>query len=157
MEFLLYTAGSIGGLSYRQATSWTHELGRLLRPEVKILSPMRYKEVLKDEDIIKGSYEDQPERGDELMLNRRAIVARDKFDVRRCDMLVANLELSPRIASLGTVSEITIAHEHNKPVVLILDITKDNVHNHPFVTEPAGWIVKNIQEAAHVINSVLCL
>jgi nucleoside 2-deoxyribosyltransferase len=142
---LVYTAGHIRGLHYDLVTGWVRELGELLDDSIKIITPMRTKEFLKG-TVITGTYED------DLMANRWAVVMRDKYDVRRCDVLVANLDLLDKV-SIGTVCEITIAYELRKPVILIMSDLSTNKHNHPFLTQEAGWIVKDIEEAAYVLNT----
>lgn len=145
---LVYTAGHIRGLHYDMATGWLDELRDGVADNVEFISPMRTKEFLKGQ-VISGTYED------DLMANKRAVIARDKWDVRRCDVVLANLDLAPDKVSIGTICEITLAYELRKPVIIIMSDPENNVNNHPFVTHEASWIVKSIDDAIYVLNALV--
>jgi nucleoside 2-deoxyribosyltransferase len=146
---LVYTAGHIRGLHYDVATGWLDEVREGVADNVGLISPMRAKEYLKGTVILDGTYEN------DLLANSKAIIARGKWDIRRCDVLLANLDLVPDKISIGTICEITLAYELRKPVIIIMSDPDNNVNNHPFVTLEASWIVKDIQEAIDVLNALV--
>ena len=145
---LVYTAGHIRGLHYDDAIGWLDKAIEGLADDIELISPMRAKEFLRGQ-IINGTYED------DLMANRRAVIARDKWDVRRCDVVLANLDLAPDKVSIGTICEITLAYELRKPVIIIMKEPGNNKNNHPFVTLEASWVVSSIEDAIYVLNSMV--
>jgi nucleoside 2-deoxyribosyltransferase len=91
---LVYLAGPIGGLSYNEATNWRDQAATDLAPfGIKCLSPMRGKDYLREEAILKGTGYD-----DTLLSNNRAIVTRDRMDVTNCDALLMNLLGAPQVS-----------------------------------------------------------
>ena len=144
----IYCSGHISGLTYKGCTDWYKELQSHINSNIMLLAPMRFKQFLNTGEIIQGTYEH------ELFGTTSSIYTRDIMDVRNCDMVVANLDLLPNKVSIGTVVEIAVAVELRIPVVLIMKDPKTNVHNHPFITKMAGWIVPDVETAGRVINGV---
>jgi nucleoside 2-deoxyribosyltransferase len=145
---LVYTAGHLRGLHYDKATGWLDKVREGIADDIELISPMRAKEFLKGQ-IISGTYED------DLIANKRAVIARDKWDVRRCDVVLANLDLAPDKVSIGAICEITLAYELRKPVIIIMSDPDSNKNNHPFVTQEASWIVSDLDEAIDVLNALV--
>lgn len=142
-----YLAGPISGVTHAGCTGWRDELARLLEPAgVAAASPMRDKHYLRDRGVLEGDY---PER---VLSTRDGIMTRDHFDVRNCDLVVANLLGAARV-SVGTVMELAWAFAYRKPVVAVLE--DGNVHDHPMVRAAVGFRVATLAEAAAVAASVL--
>ncbi|MBI1957527.1 MAG: hypothetical protein HYS44_03690, partial [Candidatus Niyogibacteria bacterium] len=146
--FLLYCGGPITGVSYGESTDWRNYVGLKLPSHIRAMSPMRGKHYLANEKAIKDSYE-----GDGHPLStRRGITCRDRMDVMRCDMLLANF-LGAKKVSIGTVMEIAWADAWRKPIVVVME--KGNIHEHAILNQVAGFIVSNLDEAIELAVAVL--
>lgn len=147
----VYLSGPIAGLAYGEARQgWREQVMEHLNAHIWPLSPMRYKDFLAAEKEISGksgAYACHPQARD------RGIVTRDTNDVRTCDAVLVYLLGASRV-SIGTVSEIGMAHAFNKPIVLVME-HEGNLHHHPFVTEMAGYWVDDLGEGCRMINSLL--
>lgn len=175
MDYLIYLAGPISGLSWEQATEWRTDLTKRFkeastgRINYITLSPLRGKEYLKYEKDIKDSYADY------TMSTPKAITERDLNDVRRSDLIIANF-LGATKVSIGTVFEIGAARALNIPIILIiedpinmnflnlesvsiahynsnpitLEYARKNIHDHSMIRESAINILSNIDDAFEV-------
>lgn len=142
----VYLAGPISGQSYDGATAWRTLVADELLDEIECYDPMRGKGYLSGEKGIKDHY-------DEFNLSRtKGVVARDYFDVQRCDALLVNL-LGATKVSIGTVMEIAWAYDKHKPVVLVME--KGNVHEHGMILECCGYVVGSLEEAIGLIRDIL--
>lgn len=137
---LVYLAGPISGTSYEISTDWRERFRWLIRPHVA-LSPMRGKSYLSSEAAIKDSY-------DTPLSCARGIITRDRWDVQRCEVLVANLLDAQRV-SIGTVMEIAWADAYRKPVIVVMEA--GSLHDHAFIREVAGFWLLTLEEAAHIV------
>jgi nucleoside 2-deoxyribosyltransferase len=146
MEFkmIIYTAGPITGMSWEQATVWRKQLVYAL-PNVEVISPLRGKLYLMDEKEIKAEY-------DTNLSCARGFTTRDRWDVTRADIVVANFLNTSRV-SIGTVMELAWADLLRKPIVVILD--EYNPNNHPMVREVAGYVVETLEEAIEVCHALI--
>lgn len=147
----VYLSGPITGLTYGEAKNgWRPTLAHMLKSHIHALSPMRVVGSLQPEQGLL----DVPEaEGVRSMLVNRAILARDETDLRMADAVVANF-LGAKRVSIGTVSELGMAHILRIPVVIVME-DKDNVHEHPFVTAIASFRTADLFEAAEIINHLL--
>jgi nucleoside 2-deoxyribosyltransferase len=162
----IYVAGPINGLSYDAARERRLYVARALAPSgIEVISPMRWKYNLKGVERLGsgGSYDDNP------LTAAKGIVTRDRFDVRRCSMMLADLECPAHgecaecksngceytyeVASGGTFTEFGWADAFGKPIVTVLK--PGSVHDHPFVRALSGFIVPTLDEAIDIIKSVL--
>ncbi|MFA5172811.1 MAG: hypothetical protein WC435_00185 [Candidatus Paceibacterota bacterium] len=80
------------------------------------------------------------------------MVTRDRFDVSRCDLFLANLLLSKEV-SIGTMVEYGWADAFRKPIITLMK--KDGIYEHPFINELSGFIAEDIKEAVEIIKNVL--
>jgi nucleoside 2-deoxyribosyltransferase len=148
MNYTVYLAGPITGLTYGNATEWRKLVKDAMPSHISTLSPMRGKqrlELLKDEQI-KMSYEDNP------LTSEKGINTRDYYDVMRCDALFVNL-LGAQKVSIGTVMEIAWARTTQKPVILVME--KGNVHDHAMLRYACGFIVSTLEEGIEVLKTVI--
>jgi nucleoside 2-deoxyribosyltransferase len=138
----VYLAGPITGLSYGEATDW-RELFCI--EGIEPLSPMRAKSYL-------SQYETIPDSVNTPLSSPRGIVARDHWDVRRCDLVFANLLGATRI-SIGTMIELGWASAYGKPIVLVME--SNNIHQHAMVNELTGFPCSTLEEGICILKSLL--
>jgi hypothetical protein len=112
-----------------------------------VASPLRSKVFLSN----RGPLED--EYSDHILATSRGIITRDRFDVRRCDLLFAYL-LGATKVSIGTVMEIAWADMLRTPVVLCIE-DKGNIHDHSMIREAIGFRTKSLDQAIDIIESIL--
>lgn len=147
----VYLAGPITGLTYGEATDWRqYALGYLGSHGVEALSPMRGKDfILKrigEREVLGQTYEDTP------LSTQRGIVARDRWDVARADVVLFNL-LGAKNVSIGTMVEYGWADAHRKIVVTVMEPT-GNPHDHAFVREMSPYRVASLAEALDIIVAI---
>jgi nucleoside 2-deoxyribosyltransferase len=145
---LIYLCGPITGCSYEEVQNYyTQAQLDLGGHSMEVISPLRGKDYLRNEVKLGKSYEDYH------LSTMRGIVARDYFDVDRCDIVLANF-LGAKSISIGSVSEIARAHAKGKLIVLAME-KEGNLHDHPFITEQVGFRVPTLQQATGIIRHVL--
>jgi nucleoside 2-deoxyribosyltransferase len=149
----VYLAGPIAGLNYDGATWWREYAASYLEDfDIKALSPMRAKQYLRDVETFSGNCGAESSMGP--LSGARAVVARDRFDVERCNVLLVNLLGAERV-SIGTMFEIAWAHQRHTPVVLVMEADGSNIHEHAFVTEAAGFRVATLDEGIAVVRAIV--
>ncbi len=139
---LVYLAGPIKGLDYDTAMGWRWEVGAALLPNgIFSANPMRDKGTAIDESG--------------LLTKARHIYTRDLYDVRRCDVLLANFLNVPEghLIGGGTFWEIGIAHERGTPIVMC--ITEDSPYYHPLPVHSAGFVVETLEDGITAVKSLL--
>ena len=147
---LVYLAGPIGGLSYKEAKHGWRQVahGKLhFGYGHTSLSPMRDKSYLADYTSLPCSGIDGVPQ-----YSNKALVTRDRNDVRRCDAVLMCL-VGAKTVSRGTMVELGWADAFGKPVVVVME--DGNVHDHGFVRELAGWVVPTVEEAVMIIGGIL--
>lgn len=153
---LVYLAGPISGLSFNGAVDWRQEaIEELSDVGIRGLSPMRYKEYLKAEDLIIDSYEEGKDIHSlaPILSSSRGITTRDRWDVSRCDVLLVNL-LGAKTVSIGTVMEIAWADAYRKPTILVME-EQGNLHDHSMIRESIGYRVTSMEDAIEVTKALL--
>ena len=155
MTATVYLAGPISGLNYNGATEWRdHAIAELALAGIKGLSPMRAKDYLKGVERDVGFSATCEEYGHLSPLSGpRGIMTRDRFDATRCDVLLVNL-LGATKVSVGTIMEIAWADLCRTPIVVAMEPT-GNPHEHAMVTEAIGFRCVTLDEALHVVLSIL--
>lgn len=147
----IYLCGPITGLTYGEAAlGWREQFATLVPKHIKCFSPMRGKKFLDGTGPIQC---DPKAYNGTVLASPKGVITRDAFDVRNCDVIVANF-LGAKAVSIGSCHEFGMAHILNKPVVLIME-REGNVHNHIFITETAGYWVDNLEEAAAAVTIML--
>jgi len=160
----VYLAGPITGLTYGKARhGWREEFAAMLPRHIISLSPMRGKDFLMGEKSLKGDPNMYPTNP---LARPSGIIARDRNDVRNCDVVVACFLGAMDHPSLGTAVEFGWADAYRKPVVMVVE-DKDqvthfddhdevgNIHLHAFLTEIAGYQTNNLEEAAQIVRCLL--
>lgn len=146
---IVYAAGPITGLSFKEVSGWRENLARDLSVSgVTVLSPLRDKtRMLVDELLIADSYVE------DALSSQRGIYGRDRLDVMRSDLVFANLLGASRV-SIGTVMEIAWADSKRTPVVLLMEKT-GNPHDHAMLREACYWRTDDFNEAVFLTRSIL--
>jgi len=141
----VYLAGTIGGLSYTEATGWrAYASRRLADSGIVAIDPLR------SEPNQWGEHPIDPWSGTHLQSSARAITARSRMDAKRCDAMLAFLDGSQRM-SAGTLIEMGWADENHRPIVAVIP-RDDDPHNHPIVRETADFVVASVEQAIDVIE-----
>jgi len=154
-RLLIYLAGPITGLSYGEALDWRAEVRERLAasaPHIECIDPMRTKQHLAAVDTI------GPHGHAGALLDSHAVVARDLWDVDRCDVVLMNLSGASEV-SIGSMVELGRASVRGKFVIVVLppaDPASEhpNPHDHLFVHELASTLVKDLDDALAVIESM---
>lgn len=148
----VYLSGPITGLTYDDARfGWRKDFAKSMAQKdgkgIEVLSPMRHEGHLAE---IQGTLEkDYPNH---FFSHPKMIVAKDLLDIDESTMVIANF-LGAKKVSIGTVAELGYAKARGKTIVAIME--KDNIHNHPFVTELAAATVETMDDAIAVTKSLL--
>lgn len=144
----VYVAGPITGLTYEGSVNWREIVVRELeRDFITVYSPMRNLSFLAHMQQMPDAYEAS------YLSAAKGIVAQDRFDVIRADMVYANLLGAERV-SIGTTIEMAWANAFNKPILVSME-PEGNPHDHAFIKEIAGWVVPSIEEAVYTIRHLL--
>lgn len=138
----VYLAGPITGGTDSSITSWREQIKKLVAKDIICLTPTR--------DVVDTS-EDR-ELTIEKIQHGKGIVTRDRMDVARSDLILANF-LGANKISIGSVGEIFWADAFRKPILLVIE--DNNPHFHLMVLELAVWRYDNLKDAVHKINTLL--
>ena len=148
----VYLAGPVAGKTFNEAQGWREQfaamLDRTVGPAITCYSPLRGKRDVAERSkrIGLGSYEHP-------LATDRAIMARDHYDCRTADLIVAHLADADRV-SLGTCMELAFAYEMNKLVVATLK--PGGLHDHPMVRAAITHRARDLDEAALMVRLILC-
>ena len=146
-EKLVYLAGPIKGLTYGDCTFWReYAIEKLKKYGITGVSPMRYKKYLDNGEILMAP-------DNHALSCSRGIMTRDRWDVMRCDIMLANL-LNAQNVSKGTMFEYGWADAFRKPIISIIE-KEGNVHEHPFVQEATGFRLETLDEGIHIARALL--
>jgi hypothetical protein len=146
----VYLCGPITGLSYQAARyGWRKTIADMLDPSIGVLSPMRQEGHLSEVQAINHN-----PTNDRTLHTQRGIVRKDKLDVRRSTIVVANF-LDAKVVSQGSLIELGWADMADKDIMLIMEKDGSNVHDRFFARDLASYRVDSVEEAAHTINALL--
>lgn len=146
MKPRVYLAGPVTGLSYHEANEWRLKVQRVLLPEIEAVNPLRGKEYLDDQT---GPIAPSPLDG---FCTDPAIVTRDYNDVRRSEVLLANLSAAVPV-SVGTICEMAWAWEWRKLVVVVGG--NDSPYDNPFIRHFITYAAMDMPDAIDYIKSAL--
>jgi nucleoside 2-deoxyribosyltransferase len=149
MNYKVYLAGPIYGLSWDGASSWREEATRFLREYgIQGLSPLRAKDYLKDEEKLAHHYGDiHP------LSSPKGLTTRDRNDVRTSDLVIAYLK-GADVASMGTCVEFGWADAWRKPIIMVAD--EGDLHEqHGMLSEIAGYKVPVLGDAVELAAAIL--
>lgn len=144
----IYLAGPITGLTYAESAFGWRETIKTLLPEFDLFSPMRGKDFLAKDGVLRGADERHP------VSSINGILGRDRNDVRTCDLMIACFLEDPGVPSLGTAMEFGWADAWRKPIIMVAEPTSAQ-RNHPMLQGAATYIVDTLQEAAELSKHLL--
>ncbi|WP_439357745.1 nucleoside 2-deoxyribosyltransferase [Bradyrhizobium sp. DASA03007] len=154
MKPLVYLAGPISGLNFEGATDWRqwakaelHQFG------IKALSPLREQEHLKEVGVFTNAAKETA-RFKSPMSMPKGLTIRDRWDAMRCDVLLVNLLMAPKV-SIGTVMEIAWADSKGIPIVCAIEDDGSNVHEHAMLDHCVGYRVPDLWDAVDVTRQLL--
>ena len=144
----VYLAGPITGNTYTDCVEWRRKAAKELRAHgITILSPLRFKPWLKEAGGLLDWY-------DRSALTRgKGITARDRFDVMRSDVVLANVLYATQV-SIGTVMEIAWADSRRIPVVLVME-DRDNPHEHAMLSECCAFRTQQLLDGVGLVLRLL--
>lgn len=150
---LVYACGPIGGLSFDEASDWRDELKMILAiqcPEGRVLSPLRGREELRKIEKLQvrtgGYFTGKP------ICTPRGAALRDELDVRRADIIFANL-LGAKQISIGSVAEIGMARALGKVTIILMEA--DNIHRHFLLEEWSGYVIASWEEGVELLIQLI--
>lgn len=150
MKKFVYLAGPILGCTEDDAKHWRTYVDLSFEEGhgITCISPLRCEPPL-DGAYYKGVYAD-PKFGTD-----RAIVSKNLFDTKSCDMVLAFLPKPDpgRHQSFGTLMELAWAHALGKPTILVSD--DPDILSHPVVTACASWVLPDLDSAIDLIHGIL--
>lgn len=148
----IYLAGPIAGLTYDEARhGWREDFVGRLPDHIRCYSPMRGTEALKDIGVLSANPDSYPR---DCISSESGIVTRDRNDVISCDAMVACFLEDGGRPSLGTAIEFGWAQAANRPIIMVAP--EGNPHrDHVMMRRMAGYIVEDLDEAAHVVTHLL--
>ncbi len=143
----VYLAGKISGVPYADIVDWREEAHLALADVgIQTLSPMRGKEFLEGTVFTHDDYHTH------LMTEPSAIVARDRWDVMNCDLMLVNLNCAPTMGR-QTCVEFGWADAWRKPIIMVDKIGIA----HALFVELAGFKVQHLDEGLEVCKSILLI
>ena len=154
----VYLSGPITGCTYEGCTDWReYARGVLAQSSIVGISPMRAKNYLKALNApISGHGREYFDLG--VFSTPAAVVARDRFDTQRADLMLMNL-LGANQVSIGTMVELGWADAARVPIIGIVELANnvlaDHVHDHMFVNQLIGFRVTTLDEGLHVARAIL--
>lgn len=144
----VYLSGPITGQSYNMARyGWRKYVSDRLAPGITVLSPMRHEGHLKEIGII-----NEANLPDHFFTKSKIIVQKDKLDIQRSDIILANF-LGAKTVSKGTLVEIGMAYAMDKTIIACLE-PRGNPNDSFFVHEPS-LVLASLDQAIEAINSLL--
>jgi hypothetical protein len=147
-----YLYGPITGLTYAGAEDWRTWMRAQLAPYgIDAVSPLRFKDYLANLDVLSGHGREYLEMG--VLSKPPAVVARDKYDVLRADMLIGNF-LGAKQVSIGSMFEQAWAHHKHTPVAVAIE-PSGNPHDHMFFHQTVGFEVATLEALRDVAIAVL--
>ncbi len=144
----VYLAGPMTSLSYKESIGWREHVAKALDSDtLKTLSPLRCKKFLEYEGTLHAlGY------AGNVMTTPRGVIARDRFDCIRCDVLFVNL-LEAKQISIGTTMELAWANLKQIPIVCVMET--NNIHTHAMLSETIDFRVDTVDEGIEVVKAIL--
>lgn len=149
----VYLYGPITGKTLAGATDWRDWMAEQLRSHgILAVSPLRFKHYLASMQELSGHGRDYAHMS--VLSTQNAVVARDKFDVHRVDMLAGNFLDSDRV-SIGSMMEQAWAHKEHKPIAAAIPAEPGHPHDHMFFHGTLNFPVHSLEELRDTIIAVL--
>lgn len=146
----VYLAGPITGVRAAEAQDWRND--PLFRRELQLagwepLSPFDgikgyAEQTVEGDGPIPGWFEDKVDGKGAAM----KAFTKDVTYIQEAAAVLANFN-GARHASVGTMCELGYAYGLKKPIVVVMDRSHPNVHDHPFVIGPSDFVVPTLADA----------
>jgi nucleoside 2-deoxyribosyltransferase len=146
---IVYLSGPITGLSQSAARNWRQHVSNRLAPGLIAVDPMRD---AVDETIVSDLRLDDAARLEHLR-HGKEILDRNRADIARCDLVLANLLGADR-ASIGAIGEVFWADAFRKPVIVVRE-PHGNIHDHGMINAIAARTFDDLDTAIDKINAIL--
>lgn len=145
----VYLAGPITGSTVDECNSWRKIALEDLNSDHRInaYSPMRNKDYLPEGPL--DAHTVVEDEVGKVLSSGSGILARDWWDVKRCDVLFVYLHGTKRV-SIGTVMEIAFAKAAGKVIVGVID----DRHDHPFITECVTHRCPDLSTALEIVKRI---
>lgn len=142
----IYIARPISGMSGKVVFGYYDGMStELLQYYEKVYTPVVGKAELRFEKKYKAKDFRHP------VATNKAIVGRDSWMVRQCDVLFLNL-LGAKDISIGCVSELAWAWLLGKHTVTVID--SENVHQHAFILQMSNIVWDNEEDAIKYLREL---
>jgi nucleoside 2-deoxyribosyltransferase len=154
MQPLVYLAGPISGLNYDGAEDWRQwAKAELIQFGIKALSPLREQEHMREIGIFTDASKETI-REKSPMSTPKGLTIRDRWDARRCNVLLVNL-LGALKVSIGTCMEIAWADGLGTPIVCAIEPDGSNIHEHAMLMHCIGYRVPTLWDACDITRQLL--
>lgn len=148
----VYLYGPITGKTFAGAQDWRDWMRtELAKANINAISPLRFKDYLANLESISGHGREYASMN--VLSTPPAVLARDKFDVLRADMLVGNFLGADRV-SIGSMFEQAWAHQKHTPIAAAME-AEGNPHDHMFFTQTLNFRVDSLAALRDVVIAVL--
>jgi nucleoside 2-deoxyribosyltransferase len=148
LERTVYLSGPITGCQPKEAAAWRLHVRQHLAAGLSVIDPMR--------DAVDFSVVSDQQLSDSLrlqnLLHGKEILERNRSDIARCDVLLANF-LGSKTISIGSVGELFWADAFRKPVLVVREL-HHNLHDHGLINAIASCTVESLDSAMDKINSM---
>jgi len=135
----VYLAGPITGLTFEEATGWREEVTDVLTSlGYEVFNPLR------GEIELARSHAETPIEAT-TKAGRASVFKRDTFDVRRSDIIVADLT-GIGMRSVGTLFELGYAHAMGKMIIALVDKPPKGKKYHPFISGCAASVLHSLDD-----------
>jgi nucleoside 2-deoxyribosyltransferase len=145
----VYLSGPITGLSQPAADRWRQHVSERLADGLTAVNPMR--------DAVDETVASEMRLGEtarlEHLLHGKEILDRNRADIARCDLLLANFLGADRV-SIGAIGEVFWADAFRKPVIIVRE-AGGNIHDHGMINAIACRTFDNLDIAINKINAML--
>ncbi len=144
----VYLAGPITGCYKDEANNWREAVAsELAHFNIIGISPLRCEPLIGEKYGM--TYVD-PKFG-----TARGIAAKNMFDTKNCDMVLAYMPAPPagRVPSLGTICEIAWGHALGKPVILVTDDAF--IREHPVINACSNWVLETLDDGIETVAGIL--
>lgn len=150
----VYLYGPIAGKTFGECTDWRNWMAEQLAPHgIQAISPLRFKDYLGNlKAELSGHGREYSEMN--VLSTPDAVIARDKFDVLRVDMLAGNFLDADRV-SIGSMMEQAWAHQAHKPIAAAIPIGPGHPHDHMFFSRTLNFPVHSLEALRDVVLAVL--
>jgi hypothetical protein len=148
-ERIIYLSGPITGCSSERAGEWRRYVRERLAPGLIAIDPMRDGV---DFSAVSEHHLDDSARLQNL-LHGKEILERNRMDIARCDLVLANFLGAQRI-SIGAVGELFWADAFRKLVIVVRE-ADHNLHDHGLINAIAMRTFETLDSAIGKINRML--